>query len=53
MIAYVPWLVLLAGLLLYALAAHAKVTTVGLAMFVVGLFWALQPLVSKTVSLAG
>ena len=52
MTAYIPLLVCLVGLVIWALAAgNAKpiIAKIGEWMFVIGLFWTLAPLVGSTV----
>lgn len=50
LIAIVPLLVALAGALVYALA-DGKPSTLGLWMFVVGLFWLVAGLAHKTIGI--
>lgn len=49
LVAIFPMLLLIAGLLLYALSANGRVQTIGLWMFVIGLFFFTWPLMGRTV----
>lgn len=51
LIAYIPAIVMVLGLLVFALSEKPKVTELGCWCFVVGLFWTLAVLAGRTVRL--
>ena len=51
MIAVWPLVIALVGVLVYALASNAKVSTIGLVAYAVGLFWLVASLAHKTLHL--
>lgn len=53
MIALIPVLIFVAGLLLHALCANATAKEFGRACVWVGLFWSIAPFVRSTVRLFG
>jgi hypothetical protein len=50
-LATTPFIVLIVGLLLWALAANPLVKDAGRMMFVIGLFWSVYAVVGHTVKL--
>lgn len=51
LIAIWPFVVMLIGVLVWALSGHAKVTEMGRIMFFCGLFWTLAAMVEKVLKL--
>ncbi len=51
LIAYLPMIIALLGLLLYVLASNGKVAEIGRILFFVGMLWTVSTLTGKTVKL--
>ncbi len=50
-VAIIPLIVAIVGLLMWAFSNNAKVTVIGQWMFIIGLFWTIAAVAGKTVKL--